>query len=67
MSAIQDFDQRRWEQDIASHTRYVEYAAQCKTERCRALFLERAREIQDRYPNHRKSFKALELSPPGDA
>lgn len=55
-SFMQGYDERRWSQDIATHARYVEYAAQCKTDRCRNLFLERAREIEDRYPNHAKSF-----------
>lgn len=55
-SFMQGYDERRWSQDIATHARYVEYAAKCRTERCRNLFLERAREIEERYPTHVKSF-----------
>lgn len=64
MNALKDFEQRRWEQDIATHVRYVEYAAACKTDRCRDFFLERAAAIQARYPRY---IKAADLSPTGEA
>lgn len=54
-----NYDERRWDQDIASHFRYMGYASKCKTERCRALFMERAKEIEDRYPGHKRAFSMV--------
>lgn len=52
MNALKDFDQRRWDRDIASYQRAIDLAAIVTSPRVKAILREQAAEIQARYPQH---------------
>jgi len=64
VNALKDFDQRRWDRDIARYQRAIDLAAIVTSPRVKAILREQATEIQARYPRYIRP--AAELSPPGD-